>query len=134
MSINEDCESFKIALPVPVKVLSPNCTVGSIGGRFMKASAVERHRKLAKEAIEDAEIESMPWGCVLVDVEIFYSTKRTRDEDNSMGSLKSYYDGIVDSGLVADDDKINMTRTMPKLLFDMKSPRVEITLTRIQKA
>ena len=134
MSLNEDCESFKIALPVPVKVLSPNCTVGSMGGRFMKASAVKRHRKLAREAIEDAEIESMPWGHVSVDVQIFYHTRRTRDEDNAMGSLKPYYDGIVDSGLVADDDKANMSRTIPELLFDEKSPRVEITLTRTEKA
>lgn len=127
-------ESFKIALPVPVKVLSPNCTIGSRGGRFMKASAIKRHRKLAKEAVEDAEIESMPWERVEVDVLIFYHTKRTRDEDNAMGSLKSYYDGIVDSGLVADDNKVNMIRTMPELLFDNEAPRVEITLTRAKKA
>lgn len=125
-----DIESFKISLPVPSGVLSPNCAVGSIGGRFMKASAVKGHRKLAKWAIIEAEIETMPWEHVKVDIRVFYRTKRTRDEDNAMGSFKSYYDGIVDSGLVADDDKANMTRTMPELLFDSKFPRVEITLTR----
>ncbi len=134
MSPNEDYESFRIALPVPVKVLSPNCTIGSIGGRFMKASAIKKHRKLAKEAIEDAEIESMPWECVIVEALIYYATKRKRDDDNAMGSLKSYYDGIVDSGLIADDNIFNMKRSMPELLSDSKSPRVEIILTRARKA
>ncbi len=97
----------------------------------MKASAIKRHRKLACEAVEDSEIETSPWGCVSVDVRIFYRTKRIRDEDNAIGSLKSYYDGIVDSGLVANDDKTNMVRRMPELLFDDKSPRVEMTLTRL---
>ncbi len=97
----------------------------------MKASAVKRHRKLACEAIEDAEIETAPWEHVIVLVSIYYSTRRRRDDDNAMGSLKPYYDGIVDSGLVADDDKINMTRIMPRLLFDNKSPRVDMLLTRL---
>ena len=97
----------------------------------MKASAIKRHRKLAREAIEDAEIETMPWGHVVVEVLIYYETRRRRDDDNAMGSLKSYYDGIVDSGLIADDNIRNMKRNMPELLFDSKSPRVEITLTRL---
>ena len=126
-------ESFKISLPVPAKVLSPNCTIGSIGGRFMKASSVKKHRRLAREAVSDSEIETMPWGHVIVDVAIYYATERRRDEDNAMGSLKSYYDGIVDSGLVADDDKINMTRRMPSLLTDSMFPRVEMTLQERRK-
>ncbi len=128
-----DFESFKIALPVPPGVLSPNCTIGTIGGRFMKASVIKKHRKLACEAVEDSEIETLPWAHVIVSVAIFYATRRRRDEDNAMGSLKSYYDGIVDSGLVADDDKKNMTRTMPDLLFDDTHPRVEMILTRTSR-
>ena len=128
-----DFESFKISLPIPAKVLSPNCVIGSIGGRFMKASAIKRHRRIACEAVLDAEIETMPWRHVIVEVAIYYATKRRRDEDNAMGSLKSFYDGIVDSGLIADDDKINMTRKMPLLLFDNEFPRVEIVLTRALK-
>ena len=99
----------------------------------MKASAIKKHRRLAREAVEDSEIESAPWEHVTVSADIYYHTRRSHDDDNAMGSLKSYYDGIVDSGLVADDDKINMTRTMPELLFDKKSPRVEITLTRTER-
>ena len=129
--IQNDYESFRISLPVPVRVLSPNCVVGSIGGRFMKASAVKRHRNLACEAIEDSEVETAPWEHVVVSVKIYYATRRRRDDDNAMGSLKSYYDGIVDSGLVADDDKFNMTRSMPELLFDSEFPRVEMILARL---
>jgi len=129
--IQSDFESFRMSLPIPVKVLSPNCTIGTIGGRFIKASAIKRHRKLACEAVEDSEIETVPWEHVSVSITIYYATRRRRDEDNVMGSLKSYYDGIVDSGLVADDDKINMTRYMPRLSFDDKHPRVEIILMRL---
>jgi len=126
-------ELFRISLPIPVKVLSPNFTIGSIGSRFAKASAVKRHRKMACEAVLDAEIETMPWKHAIIEVAIYYATKRRRDEDNAMGSLKSFYDGIVDSGLVVDDDKINMTRKMPRLLFDSEFPRVEMILMRSMK-
>ncbi len=125
-----NAESVIIVLPLPVQVLQPNCTIGSFGGRMLKASAIKRYRALACLAVENECVETMPWEKVAVQAEFFHKDKRKRDEDNSMGSLKAAYDGIVDSGLVEDDDYEHMQRSSPVFSVDKKHPRVELTITR----
>jgi len=57
-------ESVTIVLPLPVKVLSPNCAIATPGGRFAKAAATKRYRQLAKEAIAAEQIETIiRWYC-----------------------------------------------------------------------
>lgn len=123
-------ESITIVLPLPNKCLQPNMAIGSIGGRFMKAAATKKYRKLAKEAVEAEQIESMPWNHVIVTAAFFHKVNRRRDPDNATGSLKATYDGIVDSGLVPDDDSKHMRRGEPTFEIDIKSPRIELTITR----
>lgn len=123
-------ESITIVLPLPDKVLSPNWMAGTIRGRFYKASATKRYRRLTKEAIINERIKTIPWPMVKVSVEFFYKTSRKRDEDNAMGSLKAVYDGIVDAGLVVIDNYPQMQREMPKFSIDHHCPRVILTLTR----
>ncbi len=124
-------EKFLIILPLPAKVLSPNCAVATPGGRFAKAAATKRFRKRTRESIEDEWIESAPWDKVLVKATFFHNTKRTRDQDNAMFSLKAMYDGIVDSGLIANDTPEHMKREIPVLLVDRNFPRVEIMIERL---
>ena len=90
-------ESVIIVLPLPAKVLSPNATVGSIGGRFAKAAATKRYRRLAKEAVNDACVATGPWKAMAA-VKIYYGANRARDEDNAMGSIKAgqYYERRLD--------------------------------------
>jgi len=123
-------ESVVIILPLPARVLSPNCAIGSIGGRFAKAAAAKRYRRLAREAVEAEQVESMPWGRVSVQATFLHPTRRRRDQDNAMASLKAAYDGIVDSGLVVDDDYTHMKRASPTFAFDRKHPCVILTITR----
>jgi len=125
-----DVESVTIVLPLPAKVLQPNCTIGTYGGRMMKASAIKRYRRLAMEALEAECIDTAPWPKVIVEAKFFFATKRRRDQDNAMGSLKAAYDGIVDSGLVVDDDYEHMKRTYVDFEIDKKHPRVELTIVR----
>ncbi len=126
-------ESITIILPIPNQLLQPNCMIGSLGGRLAKSSAVKKQRRLAKEAIEDAEVETMPWPRVMISVEFYHKDKRRRDTDNADGSLKSAYDGIVDSGIVQDDAPEYMTRSEPSFHVDREFPRVEITLVRTER-
>ena len=123
-------EVITIVLPLPARVLQPNCTVATIGGRFAKAAATKRYRRLAREAVEAEQIETMPWDRVIVTAAFFHTTDRRRDPDNFTGSLKAVYDGIVDAGLALDDDHKHMRRGEPTFSIDKDSPRVELTITR----
>ncbi len=124
-------EQLVITLPLPNKVLQPNSTIASFGGRMKKAAATKRYRRLTKEAVEESCIESAPWEFVAVEAIFFFKDSRRRDQDNAMGSLKAVYDGIVDSGLVPDDDYKHMRRGTPEFSVDKKFPRVDLTITRI---
>jgi len=125
-------ESLVIILPLPGGLLSPNNTVGSIGGRFAKAGTIKKYRRLAREAVDAERIETAPWSRVTIEAKFYFKHNRRRDPDNAIGSLKAAYDGIVDSGLVADDDYRHMVRLPPIFMVDHKHPRVELAIEKTQ--
>jgi Holliday junction resolvase RusA-like endonuclease len=106
--------------------------IASQAGRFMKAAAAKKCRRLAKEAIEAEEVQTLPWEYVIVHANFYHSTKRRRDEDNYQGMLKAAYDGLVDAGLVADDDSKHMSKQPPRFLLDKDYPRVELFIERLK--
>jgi len=123
-------ESCTIIIPLPSGFLSPNCPPGSIGGRMRKAAVAKKYRRLAKEATLAEEIETGPWIKVTLQATFFHATDRRRDGVNYNQMLKSAQDGIVDAGLVIDDDARYLTTLPPKFEIDRKCPRVEITIER----
>jgi len=129
--ILEKPETVTLVLPLPSGLLSPNYTVGSLGGRFAKSGATKKYRRAAKQAVHDEQIETMPWPKVTVKATFYFRQKRRRDPDNATGSLKAVYDGIVDAGLVSDDDYEHMTRLPPIFAIDRECPRVELIIERV---
>jgi len=124
-------ESVILVLPLPPRVLSPNSPHATIGGRFKKASATRRYRRLAKEAVECERIETAPWNKVLVTPTYYHARKGRRDDDNFIRLLKAAYDGIVDAGLVPDDDSEHMRKMFPTFEIDCENPRVELAVVRL---
>ena len=125
-------EIVNLVIPLPNSVLSPNASPASRRGFFMKAAAAKKQRRLAKEALEGADIRTLPWNRVRVEIKFFHKIKRIRDSDNAMAMLKSAYDGLIDGGLVEDDDKKHMERGEPEFFIDKDFPRVEIELRRME--
>jgi len=128
--LNETCS---IVLPLPPRCLSPNMQPGSIGSRIKKAAAAKKYRRLAKEAAEGERIETGPWMLASATAVFHHSTKRRRDDVNSLAMLKPAYDGIVDSGVLFDDDSEHLKTLTPEFKTDKEFPRVEITLERMDQ-
>lgn len=120
-----------IVLPLPSGLLSPNHTTGSFGGRMQKAAAIKSYRAKAKTVAEDLGVESGPWGRATVGVTFYHSRKNRRDDVNHLASLKPAYDGLVDAGLLEDDDAEHLTTLGCTFRLDKKAPRVELLVTRI---
>ena len=123
-------ETALIVLPLPHPCLSPNRPPASRGGRYKKASASKRYRRLAREATEVLGIDSGPWGRATVAATFYHRVKRRRDDVNALASLKAAYDGVVDAGLLVDDDAEHLTTTGAAFAIDKANPRVELTFTR----
>ncbi len=96
----------------------------------MKAAAAKKLRQQARQAVENEQIVSAPWKAAAVKSKYYHTTNRRRDEDNHQSMLKAAYDGIVDAGLVSDDDSKHMRKEPPEFLVDKKHPRVELFIMR----
>lgn len=124
-------EEVTIVLPLPPKILQPNCTIATPGGRFMKAATTKRCRRLARIEVEHELIDSAPWLLVKVWPTFYFKDKRRRDQGNAIASLKAYEDGIIDAGLVPDDDAEHWKLQPPEFLIDKKYPRVMLRIERM---
>lgn len=124
-------ESVLIVLPLPPRVLSPNVFTGSRGGRMKKARETKGYRAKARRAAEDLGVESGPWQRATVAATFFHRDQRRRDDVNSMAMLKPAYDGLVDAGLLEDDDAAHLTTLPATFAVDREHPRVELRIERL---
>jgi hypothetical protein len=124
-------EQVVIILPLPPRVLSPNCPAGTRGGRFARAAAAKRY----KEAAENATVEAaagMRWEKCAVEAVFYHKNRRRRDDVNHLAMLKPAYDGVVLAGLVPDDDREHLRTAGAEFRVDKKNPRVELIFTRVE--
>ena len=124
-------ETVTIILPLPPAVLSPNRPPGSRGGRFAHAAATKRYKRLAREATAGQGIETGPWLRATVAALFVHKAERRRDDVNHMAMLKPAYDGVVEAGLLVDDDSKHLT-TLPASFAVEREARVELTFVRIE--
>jgi crossover junction endodeoxyribonuclease RusA len=124
-------ETVTILLPLPPAILSPNRHVGSRGGRFAFAAATKKYRRIAKEAAE-AQQATFGWERATVQLTFWHRQKRRRDDINHAGMMKPAYDGIVEAGLVVDDDSEHLTTLRTLFGIDKDHPRVEMVFTRVE--
>lgn len=122
-------ESVVIVLPLPARILSPNCPAGTRGGRFARAAAAKRYKRLALLATEEAA-NGMTWERATIMARFYHKTKRRRDDVNHLAMLKSAYDGVVMAGLLPDDDREHLRTIGAEFYIDKKNPRVELVFTR----
>lgn len=122
-------ESVVIVLPLPSRILSPNCPAGTRGGRFARAAAAKRYKRLALLATEEAA-NGMTWERATILARFYHKTKRRRDDVNHLAMLKSAYDGVVMAGLLPDDDREHLRTIGAEFYIDKKNPRVELVFTR----
>ena len=122
-------ESVVIVLPLPARILSPNCPAGTRGGRFARAAAAKRYKRLALLATEEAA-NGMTWERATILARFYHKTKRRRDDVKHLARLKSAYDGVVMAGLLPDDDREHLRTIGAEFYIDKKNPRVELVFTR----
>ena len=96
----------------------------------VKARKVAEIRGTASKHV--AETYGLPYHADHITVGLIYvpRDRRRRDADNLVVPLmKALVDGIVDAGVVVDDDTEHVTRTMPVILAPDGDPRLVLTIT-----
>lgn len=121
--------SVTIRLPLPSRELSPN-------GRFhwrSSARAKKFARLTAKYATEAQAGFARAGGEMAkatCEARFYFKQDRRRDRDNLLASLKAYFDGVADAGLVRNDS--DMTYLPVVVAIDRTNPRVELHITETE--
>lgn len=116
--------TYEITLPIPANELSPNSRVCW----QVKSREVKLYRSHAKLRGMIAIGASIPRHTeATCRVAWHAKTKRFKDPDNAAATLKSAWDGIVDSGLLSDDRQLTHLPIIFKV--DKINPRVVLTIT-----
>lgn len=124
-------DTVVVVLPLPHRCLSPNRPPASRGGRLRKARETKRYRTLAREAVEAMRLDAPAWERAEVEATFYHRDRRRRDDVNALASLKPAYDGLVDAGLLVDDDHRHLTTRGATFEVDKAHPRVELRLERV---
>jgi len=124
-------DTISIVIPLPPRILSPNCPIGSFRGRMMRASAAKKQKRIARESAEDA-MRGERWEKASYKAVFYHKTSRRRDDVNHLAMLKSAIDGVIEAGLLPDDDRNHLRVTGAEFAIDKEWPRVEIIFTKEQ--
>ena len=117
---------MKITLPLPPACLSPNARVHWAA----KAKAAKTMRELAclnAKAWCNENENTYPWREATMQLTFYFKTAARRDPDNCLSSCKSVIDGIVDAGVLLDDDMI--THLPVVRMKDKDNPRLEMEIS-----
>lgn len=114
-----------VTLPLPPKELSPNARVHWAA----RATATRRYREAAYLLALPSR-PRRPMQVARVTARFFFKTRRRRDRDNLLASLKPAFDGLADAGLVADDS--GLIHMPVEQHIDRTDPRVELVVERVR--
>jgi Holliday junction resolvase RusA-like endonuclease len=90
----------------------------------------QQQKDQARKAVEEQDLGRPLWPSVDVSITFYHAQKRRRDGSNFAASLKGAFDGIVESGLVVDDDSEHWTTLPPVFRIDKEFPRTEIVIAK----
>ena len=98
-------------------------------GRFhSKTRPVKALRQLAAGLVlEQIPRPKVPWQAAVVDYHFVVPDLRRRDAANAIQSQKPAIDGVVDCGLLHDDDWTRLTIGRVTFEVDKQHPRVVLT-------
>lgn len=102
---------------IELEVDVPGIPPGPNRTRRMHWAAIARERKdfrawsklAALAALADSgRSDDFPIREAILEATFFVKTRRRRDPDNLIGSLKPLIDGLVDAGVLVDDDRLTI--------------------------
>jgi Holliday junction resolvase RusA-like endonuclease len=111
-----------VTLPLPSKATHPNARPHHMA----KANAKAKDRKRAcYYALEAMKAQRFGWTSATV--QCTFTVRRRNDADNLQAWMKAYFDGFVDAGLLANDDRLTH---LPVVQVTGKQTGVSVTLSK----
>lgn len=119
-----------IELALPSKPCLPNVRAN----RYEKIAATEQDRTdacyTALQAVVAAIGYSPRWMCAEATVQFRFPNRIRRDTSNYFAGMKPQWDGLVDAGVLLDDERVIWHLPLP--VVDRNNPGVEITIREVK--
>lgn len=119
-------ETLTLVLPLPPRSQHQNWR----GHWAARAKQTKKCRNLAADRTYEARCEG--WQRASVEFRFFHKDSRRRDAVNFMAACKAYVDGVVEAGLLPDDDSEHLEIGKVSFFVDKRSPRLELFFTRLE--
>jgi Holliday junction resolvase RusA-like endonuclease len=116
--------SITITMRLPPKELWPN----RLKHWAKKAPITREYRNTAWLTMLQ-KFQGDPYKRAIAKLTFYWPDKRRRDVRNAEAAMKAAYDGIVDAGVIEDDDYLHLIHDATEFELDTQNPRVEITIT-----
>lgn len=115
-----------VCLPLPPRELSPNARVC----RWRRIRRTRQYRRTAGLTALAAAGRRLSWARAVAQATFYWPDRQRRDIRNAEASLKAAYDGIVDAGVIVDDQAEALEHDQTVFQVDPTRPRVEIRIIR----
>lgn len=115
-----------IRLSLPDPNLSPNARINRYKKAALTAAARRTAMLITRAAMDPCG--NWPMDRVTARETFVWPTKARRDVRNAEASTKAIWDGIVDSGLIIDDDYWHLTHAPSEFAFNKKDPHLLIDI------
>ena len=109
---------LRIELPLPARQLSPNARVHWV----IKARYTREARAMVVAEVLAQLARGTPLTKATVTVTFMVPDKRRRDHGNLIAAAKAYIDGLVDAGVIADDNTRVIREVYPPVEYRKGQP------------
>ncbi len=111
-----------------MKALAPHASGNT---HYLKSTATKAHRELAC-LISRAHMPSEPWTRCRLNLRYYKPSDRVLDHLNMAGRVKAIIDGVVDAGLIPDDNDQYLEAGPQLSDIDKDNPRIELVFERLR--
>jgi len=116
----------------PIKgVFPPSLNAFIAMKRMVQNSVKQKYKEFAKWMSSFYGIENLNMTNVEMEYTFYFGDNRRRDMDNMIMTPKFINDGLVDSGVMVDDDGKHLYIHIKPFEYDRNHPRLEIVLKEV---
>ena len=110
--------------------IHPSLNIWSTMTSLSRNGLKQKWREFTLWLIKDLHLESAAIKCFDVEVITYMPTRRRSDPDNFVP--KFILDGLVEGGVIEDDDGKHMKHLVLSTDYDKENPRTEITIKELK--
>ena len=116
----------------PIKgIFPPSLNAFTAMKRIQQNNVKQKYKEFSKWMASYYGIANLQMEKIRIDYKFYFGDRRRRDMDNMMITPKFINDGLVDAGVMIDDDGKHLHIGFEPFKYDKEHPRIEMEIREI---